>query len=78
MGFIEHIRVREVMAKKPKGKPESKVSGEEIAESEKEFYIPIPEKGGIIDFYYLVGGIGVVLSIIMMGYILLHYVLHSL
>jgi hypothetical protein len=78
MGFIEPITVREVMAKKTKAKGESKVSEEETSESGKELYIPIPEQGGIIDFYYLSCGSGIVIAIIMTGDILLHYVLHML
>ena len=67
------------MAKKSKVKGVLKGSEEEeTSESGKELYIPIPEQGGIIEFYYLFGGIAVVMAIIMIGYILLHYLFHTL
>jgi hypothetical protein len=66
------------MAKKAKVKGESKVSEEETSGLGKDVYIPIPEQGGIINFYYLFGGIALVMAIIMIGDILLHYVLHIL
>ena len=78
MGFIEHIMVREVMAKKSKVKGVSKISEEETSESGKELYIPIPEQSGIIDFYYLCCGFGIVITIIMICDIPLHYVFHIL
>jgi hypothetical protein len=79
MGSIKHITVREVMVKKSKVKGGLKVSEEEeTSESGKELYIPIPEQGGIIEFYYLFGGIAVVMAIIMIGYIFLHYLFHTL
>jgi hypothetical protein len=64
------------MAKKSKssGKVASKASGEEeTIESVTEFDTPAP-KGGIIDFYYLFGGLGILMSIVMIMYLLLHYV----
>lgn len=67
------------MAKKTKVKGESKVSEKgETLESEKELYIPIPGKSGIIDFFYLFTGLGILLAIFMVGDILLHYVFHIL
>ena len=68
------------MAKKSKssGKAESKVSGEEVTGAPGTEFIVLTPKGGIIDFYYLFGGIGVLLGIIMIIDILLHYVLHIL
>jgi hypothetical protein len=66
------------MAKKPKAKAESHISEEETSASGKDVYIPIPEPGGLIDFYYLFSGFGIVFSIIMIGDILLHYVFHIL
>jgi hypothetical protein len=69
--------VRKIMAKKTRGKAESKVSEEEAtAGLGKDVYVPIPEQGGIINFYYLFGGIALVLAIIMIGDIVLHYLLH--
>lgn len=68
------------MAKKSK----SSVKPKSIAPEEEESLAPVTEfnvitpKGGIIDFYYLFGGIGVLLGIIMIIDILLHYVLHIL
>ena len=81
IGSIEYITERKIMAKKSKlsGKGESKASGkEETGASDTELYIPTPESGGIISFYYLFGGIAVVMAIIMIGYILLHYLFHTL
>ena len=66
------------MAKKSKVKGESKASEEETSESGKELYIPIPEPTGLIDFYWLFCGSGIVFAIIMIGYIFLHYVFHML
>ncbi len=63
------------MAKKPKssGKVESHASAEEeTMASGTELNIPMP-KGGIIDFYYLFNGIGILLSIIMIIDILFKY-----
>jgi hypothetical protein len=80
IGFIEHSTVREIMAKKSKlsGKAASKASGEEeTLESATELKMPTPG-GGIIDFYYLFGGLGILLSIMMIIYLLLHYVFNSL
>jgi hypothetical protein len=68
------------MAKKSKSsvKAVSTTSGEEeTLASVTEFTITKPE-GGIIDFYYLFGGIGVLLGIIMIIDIVLHYILHIL
>ena len=63
------------MAKKPKSsvKAEPKASAEEEAITlEKELNIPTPT-GGIIDFYYLFNGIGILLSIVMVIDILFKY-----
>jgi hypothetical protein len=78
MGFNEHITEREIMAKKSKSsvKAESKVSGDEETIAPVTEFNALTPKGGIIDFYYLFGGIGVLLGIIMIIDILLHYVLH--
>jgi hypothetical protein len=76
MGSIEHITVREVMAKKSRVKGESKISEEETSESGKELYIPVPQQGGLIDFYYLCCGFGIVMMIISVADIFLHYVFH--
>jgi hypothetical protein len=68
------------MVKKSKSsvKGVSKASGEEeTLASETEVYIPTP-KGGIIDFYYLCCGLGILLMIIMIIFIPLHYVYHTL
>jgi hypothetical protein len=78
MECIVPITVREVMAKKSRVKGESKAPEEETSESGKELYIPIPGPTGLIDFYWLFCGSGIVFAIIMIGYILLHYVLHIL
>ena len=80
MGFNEHITVREIMAKKSKSsvKAESKVSAEETTIAPGTEFSVLTPKGGIIDFYYLFGGIGVLLGIVMIIDILLHYVLHIL
>jgi hypothetical protein len=77
-GCTGEIMVRKIMAKKTKVKGESIVSDEETSGSGKDVYIPIPEQSGMINFYYLFGGIALVMAIIMMGDILLHYVLHIL
>jgi hypothetical protein len=66
------------MAKKSKssGKAASNASSEEeTTESVTEVNIPI-SRGGIIDFYYLFGGLGILLSIAMIIDLLLHYVFH--
>jgi hypothetical protein len=76
MDFIEPITVKEVMAKKSKVKGESKAPEEETSEAGKELYIPIPGPTGLIDFYWLFCGSGIVFAIIMIVYILLHFVLH--
>ncbi len=64
------------MAKKSKSpvKLESHASGEEetMPVGTTELNIPVP-KGGIIDFYYLFNGIGILLSIIMIIDILFKY-----
>jgi hypothetical protein len=72
--------VKKIMAKKSKssGKATSKVSAEEeTLESATEMKMPTPG-GGIIDFYYLFGGLGILLSIMMVIYLLLHSVFKSL
>ena len=75
MRCIEPITVREV-AKKPKAKAEPKISEEETAEPEKELNIPVPDQKGIIDFYYLCCGAGIVIVVLMIAYIPLHYLFH--
>jgi hypothetical protein len=81
MGFIEHITVRKIMVKKSKLSvkvgPKAPVEEEPIT-SVKELNIPSVEGGGIIDFYYLFGGIGVLLGIIFIIVGLLRYVFHIL
>jgi len=68
------------MAKKSKssGKAGSLASGEEETIAPVTEFNVLTPKGGIIDFYYLFGGIGILLGIIMIIDILLHYVLHIL
>ena len=81
MGSIKHITEKEIMVKKskPSGKGESKASvEEETIPSGKELKIPSYESGGIIDFYYLFGGIGVLIGIIFIIVGLLRYVFHIL
>jgi hypothetical protein len=66
------------MAKKSRqsGTQESKTSVEEgTVKSEKELHIPIPEPG-IIDFYYLFGGVGILVGIMLIIFIVIHYILH--
>jgi hypothetical protein len=68
------------MAKKSRSSGKAEAASSAAAEAETiapvtDFNVLAP-KGGIIDFYYLFGGIGVLLGIIMVIYILLHYVLH--
>jgi len=60
------------MAKKSKASVEEKT-----ITSENEVYIPVPGEG-IIDFYYLFGGLGILTSIFMILYLLNHYVFHIL
>jgi len=68
-----------VKKSKPSVKAESKVSGEEeTITSVKELNIPSFKGSGIIDFYYLFGGIGVLLGIIFIIVGLLRYVFHIL
>lgn len=39
--------------------------------------INVPKGGaGIVEFYHLFGGIGILLTIVMILYIVLHYLLH--
>ena len=81
IGSIEYITERKIMAKKSKlsGKGESKASGkEETGALDTELYIPTPESGGIISFYYLFGGIGILMTIFMIIYLFLRYVFHIL
>jgi len=66
------------MAKKPRVKGETKLSEAEMSGAGKELYIPVPQEGGIIDFYYLCLGFAGVMIVISVGDILLHYVLHIL
>jgi hypothetical protein len=69
------------MAKKPRssGKGESQASGkEETGAPDTELFIPIPESGGRFNFFYVFGGLGVLLSVCMILYIVLHYLLHIL
>jgi hypothetical protein len=78
-GSTEQIAVRKIMAKKTRVKGEAKVSEpDETSGLGKDVYVPIPEQGGIINFYYLFGGIALVMAIIMIGDIVLHYLLHIL
>jgi hypothetical protein len=71
--FIEYITERKIMAKK------SKSSGKgETSALDTELYIPTPESGGIISFYYLFGGIGILMTIFMIIYLVLRYVFHIL
>ena len=68
------------MAKKSKssGKGESKASGEDdTLSSIPEMKIPKPE-GGIIEFYLLFGGLGIIMAIIMIMYLLNQYVFQIL
>jgi hypothetical protein len=68
------------MAKKSRssGKVEPKTSGEEETQSPvREMNVPIPS-GGIIDFYYLFTGIGILIAIIFIIVGLLRYVFHIL
>ena len=78
---IEHSTARKIMAKKSKssvkGESKSSVKEETIA-PDTEVYIPTPESGGIINFYYLFGGSGILMTIFMIVYLLLHYVFHIL
>ena len=48
---------------------------EETDVSETELYIPTPS-GGIINFYYVFNGLGIVLTIAMIIYLINHYVFH--
>ena len=58
------------MAKKSRVKAESRASAEEEATApEKEVYIPVPEEGGIVDFYVF-GGLGILLAILMIAFLL--------
>jgi hypothetical protein len=78
---IEPVRVRNIMAKKSKspGKGESKAPvKEETIATGTDVYIPTPESGGIINFYYLFGGLGILMTIFMIIYLLLHFVFHIL
>jgi hypothetical protein len=68
------------MAKKSKSsvKAESLASAEEVTITPgTELNMPT-QKGGLVDFYYLFGGVGILLSVIMIVDILLRYVLHIL
>ena len=81
MGIIEHITVGKIMVKKskPSVKGESKGSAEEeTIKSVKELNIPSFEGSGLIDFYYLFGGIGILLGIIFILISLLRYGFHIL
>jgi hypothetical protein len=60
------------MAKKSKASVEEKT-----ITSENEVYIPVPGEG-IIDFYYLFGGIGILTGIMFIIFIPIHYVYHIL
>jgi hypothetical protein len=79
--FIEHVTVRKIMAKKSKssvkGGSKAPVKEETLA-SDTELYIPTPVSGGIISFYYLFGGTGILMTIFMIIYLLIHYVFHIL
>lgn len=79
MGCIENIPVRKIMAKKSKSsvKIVAKESIEETIASVTELNMPTPE-GGIIDFVVLFGGLGILMAIIMIIYIILNYVFHIL
>ena len=50
---------------------------EETDVSETEFYIPTPS-GGIIDFYIVFNGFGILLTIAMIIYLINNYVFHIL
>ncbi len=66
------------MAKKSRasGKAEPKDSGEgETQTPGRDLNIPVPS-GGIIDFYYLFGGIGILIAICFIIVGLLRYVFH--
>jgi hypothetical protein len=65
------------MAKKSRssGKVGSKDSGEEETKTVPELNVPVPG-GGIIDFYYLFNGIGILIAIIFIIVGLLRYVFH--
>jgi hypothetical protein len=68
------------MAKKSRSSVtgESKASAEAgTITSEKELYIPIPEPG-LIDFYYLFGGMGILVGIMLIIFIVIHYIFHIL
>ena len=72
-----HIHGDNIMAKKskPSGKAESKPSGKaESLASVKEETVVSVEDGGIIDFFYLMNGAGVLIGIIFVIFILFHYV----
>jgi hypothetical protein len=59
------------MGKKSRVKAESRTSAEEETTAlEKEVYIPVPEEGGIINFYYLFGGLGILTAILMIAFLL--------
>ena len=61
------------MAKKSKSsvKTESKaLVKEETISSDTDLYIPKPEIGGLINFFYLFGGGGILLAILMIIYII--------
>lgn len=68
------------MAKKSK----SSVKAEPNASGEEETIAPVAglniptPSGGIIDFYYLFGGIGILMGIVMIMYLLNRYVFHIL
>jgi hypothetical protein len=65
------------MAKKSKSsvKIDSKaIVKEETTSSDTDLYIPKPEIGGLINFFYLFGGGGILFAIFMIIYLLLHYI----
>ena len=68
------------MAKKPRssGKGEPLSSAEaDTGESGTELNIPVPTSG-ILDFYLIFGGIGIITTVVMIIYLLNQYLFHFL
>ena len=64
-----HIHGDNIMAKK--SKPSGKAGS--LASVKEETVVSV-EEGGIIDFFYLMNGVGVLIGIIFIIFILFHYV----
>lgn len=53
------------MVKKRKSSVQEEPGGEETLDPATEMHIPIPTGTGIIDFYYLFTGIGILMAVVM-------------